>query len=211
MNYKDINDYELLYMIEENNEDAYQTLYYKYLPLLRKMTKNFYLSLKKYNVEYDDIFQEAHLAFIKAVRKYQKEESTMFLTFLYISIRSKLLNYMRIVLSKKEQFHRNTVSLSIPVSNSEDLTLEEVVGDEKLVSFDDVVYRKDLFKKLHLFSLELSPVQSQIFELVCNGFEIKDISTLLEFDSKSIHNNLYRIRGRLKRYLNSFQDFEIVL
>ncbi|MDD6224064.1 MAG: sigma-70 family RNA polymerase sigma factor [bacterium] len=210
MNYKKINDYELLYMIEENNEDAFQTLYEKYLPLLRKLTGDFYLILKKYNVEYDDLFQEAHLAFISAMRKYQAEEGTLFFTFLYLSIRSKLLNCMRGILSNKAQICSKSISLSVPVSD-DDLILEEVIPDTSILSFDHSLYIKDLFAKLHLFSLELNSIQGQIFELLCNGFEIGDISLLLEMDARAIHNNLYRIRTRLKKYLTSFHNMEIVL
>ena len=41
-NYSQYNDYELVYMVQEENENAYQILYDKYQPLLRQIVSHFY-------------------------------------------------------------------------------------------------------------------------------------------------------------------------
>ena len=36
MRYKGVNDYELLYLVGENNEEVYNSIYAKYKPLIHK-------------------------------------------------------------------------------------------------------------------------------------------------------------------------------
>ena len=42
MNYKKYNDYELIYMIRENDNDSYDILYNKYLPVMKSIAFNYY-------------------------------------------------------------------------------------------------------------------------------------------------------------------------
>ena len=37
MNYKNINDYEVLYMIRENSDDARDLIFQKYSPIIKKI------------------------------------------------------------------------------------------------------------------------------------------------------------------------------
>lgn len=203
MDYQDFNDYELIYLVEEDNEDALQLLFKKYQPFINKIVLRFYYSLKKYGVEYDDIYQEAYLAFMKAVRLFDNRENTLFYTFLNISIRSRLLNYRRVIMSKKNSFYSNMISLNANVFEDDDLTFEEYIEDKKQVDPVLLLDSRNLENQLKSFSLELSPIQGQIFELVYNGFENYEIAILLDMEGKEVSNYLYRIRKRLKNYLAS--------
>ena len=44
MEYKNVNDYEVIYMIRENDEDAENLMYEKYRPLLYKYVNKFYFT-----------------------------------------------------------------------------------------------------------------------------------------------------------------------
>ena len=48
MEYTGINDYEVLYMIGERDEVAYNVMYDKYHPLISKMAYNYYRIYKIY-------------------------------------------------------------------------------------------------------------------------------------------------------------------
>ncbi len=56
-NYSQYNDYELVYMVQEENENAYQILYDKYQPLLRQIASRFFSAYRQFGVEYDDLYQ----------------------------------------------------------------------------------------------------------------------------------------------------------
>ena len=61
--------------------------------------------------------------------------------------------------------------------------------------------KKNLAHQLFQFSLSLTVVQGQIFELKTAGFRNIDIAILLEMSLKDVSNYLYRIRRKLKRFL----------
>lgn len=205
MDYKDINDYELLYMIEEENDYAKEVLYQKYLPLIRNETIKFYNSLKIYGVEYDDLYQEAHLAFLRTIQFFNERENTLFYTFLKINIHSKLLNYARVIKSQKNIFYKGMLSLNESISPDDDICLIDCVNDEKQLEPSVILEDVENENRVKKFSLNLMSLHSQMFDLLCAGFHPKEIAILLDMDQKDVSNILYRIRRKLKKYLNSSQ------
>ena len=64
MNYKGINDYELIYRIRENNdEEAINDLIYKYEPLIAKLARKYYDSGCQ-GVDINDFMQEGRIAVV---------------------------------------------------------------------------------------------------------------------------------------------------
>ena len=61
MNYKDYNDYEVLYMIREDS-DIIDLIIQKYEPLIKKIAFSFFSSYKYMNIDYDDLVQEGRIA-----------------------------------------------------------------------------------------------------------------------------------------------------
>ncbi len=200
-NYRDINDYELIYLVEEKNDYALEILFDKYQPIIHNMARMYHRSLKKYGVEFDDIYQEACLAFEKAVRYYQADNQTLFYTFVCISIRSKLANYARGMTAQKNLAFSGALSLSTPI-NEEGLFVEDCIENKKSLQPEDEsegAYLRNLLKN---FTWELNLIQGQIFELKYHGFDNKEIASLMELTPKDVSNHIYRIRQRLKKFLN---------
>ena len=205
MDYKDFNDYELLYLIEENNDQAQDILYQKYLPILRRLTLKYYRSLKEFGVTYDDLFQEAYLTFLQTIKLFNEKEDTLFYTYLGINVCSKLSNYARITTSQKNLFYTNMLSLDFRLSPDDNNTLADCIEDYEQEDPEMLLEYNDTLQLLQKFNLELKPLQSQIFELLCGGFNNRDIATLLDINVKEVSNAIYRIRKRLKLYLASSQ------
>ena len=53
------NDFELIYMAKEKNEEAINYLYKKYKPLLEKKAREYYFASKNKGMELSDYLQEA--------------------------------------------------------------------------------------------------------------------------------------------------------
>lgn len=205
MDYKNFNDYELLYLIEENNDQAQDILYQKYLPILRRLTLRYYRDLKEYGVTYDDLFQETYLAFLQTIKLFNEKEDTLFYTYLGINVCSKLSNYARITTSQKNLFYTNMLSLDFRLSPDDNNTLVDCIEDSEQETPEMLLEYHDTLQLLQKFNLELKPLQSQIFELLCGGFNNRDIASLLDISVKEVSNTIYRIRKRLKFYLASSQ------
>ena len=69
MNYKNYNDYELIYMVRENDV-PFDLLFEKYMPILRKLSSVYYMRYSSYGYDYEDFLQEACIAFQRAINKY---------------------------------------------------------------------------------------------------------------------------------------------
>ncbi len=201
-NYSQYNDYELVYMVQEENENAYQILYDKYQPLLRQIASRFFSAYRQFGVEYDDLYQEANLALTKAIHAYQASSNTLFYTFACITVQSKLKNFIKVSTSQKCLFHQRMVSLYEVISDKQnDLMLIDTIVDPVAVDPVSELEKKSLVQQLFQFSLSLNIVQSQIFELKTAGFRNIDIASLLGMSLKDVSNYIYRIRRKLKRFL----------
>lgn len=201
-NYSQYNDYELVYMVQEENENAYQILYDKYQPLLRQIVSRFYSTYRYFGIEYEDLYQEANLALTKAIRAYQVSSNTLFYTFACITIRSKLKNLIKVSTSQKCLFHQNMLSLYDAINGTDkDVLLIDTIIDPDSLDPALELEKKNLAHQLFQFSLSLTVVQGQIFELKTAGFRNIDIAALLGMSLKDVSNYMYRIRRKLKRFL----------
>ena len=54
--YRDLNDYELIYMVEEN-DDARELLFDKYKPIVKKMASKYKMEASKVGLDIDDLIQ----------------------------------------------------------------------------------------------------------------------------------------------------------
>ncbi len=199
--YQKYNDYELLYMVAENDETAFSILYEKYCPLMQKYAKQYYEYYKQYGVDYDDLCQEAYLAFDRSLRYYKDKNETLFYTFLCITIRSRLLNYIKSFLAKKNCFFREALSLD-QVYGDSDVVLGDFVSDPQAISLDDQLAQRWEMISVRKFCAELDFNDSQVFELYWNGFSKVEICTLLELPSTKISTIVRRVRKLLREYLS---------
>ena len=71
MDYKQVNDYEVIYMIKENDEEARNLLIRKYKPIINKISNKYISSVKPFGVEIDDLVQEGMIALNKAINTFR--------------------------------------------------------------------------------------------------------------------------------------------
>ena len=82
MDYKNINDYELIYQIRDNDEVAYTTLFEKYSFLVNKFAYEYYSNNKNIGIEYEDLCQEGFFAISMALKEYNQDTSLFYTNFL---------------------------------------------------------------------------------------------------------------------------------
>ena len=72
MDYKKINDYEVVYLVKENDEEARKIIFNKYIPIVRKLASKYSMSAKWARVDFDDLVQEGLIALNDAIDKYDE-------------------------------------------------------------------------------------------------------------------------------------------
>ena len=180
-----INDNELIYLIKEKDDYSMKLLFNKYKPIVYKLCSIYFIKLKKYGIEFNDLIQEGYYALYKASCKYNSYSNVKFYTYFCNCIRNHLSSYSRDLCVKKHSILNN--SLSIDEINYNNYYVEKNYMFDK----DDFIDIKNLFSFEH----------SVVFELRYNGFNYKEIARLLDLPISTIDGRLCKIRKTLRLYL----------
>ena len=187
MNYKNYNDYELISMVRENDEFSYYSLFEKYKPIVKNISKEFYDRYSDYGYDYDDFIQEGYVGCQNALNKYDSSKGALFYTFVELCIRRRLLSFTKNITVPK----RN-------ISNKYFVSLDDLDVRDNSVSLNDELDYEDTMNTIKdvLYSLDLK--YTAPFELKMNNFSLKEISILLEVSINSVSYRVNLVRDEIR-------------
>lgn len=198
MNYRDINDYEVLYMVSDNDEVALNLLFDKYRPIVLSLVKRFYKKGKKLGLDYQDLIQEANIGLMKAIRNFKQSNNTLFYTFASLCVEREL----SLCIKRNDRIKNYSLNYSVSLDAKildQDLCISDIIVDEDNLGPDEAVLIDEILTKTIHFKNSLLPFQACVFELRYNGFSYKEIATLLDVKCKDVDNALYRIKNKLNK------------
>lgn len=203
MNYKEINDYELLSYINDNNEEASEIIYNKYKPLIEK-NANKLLKYCRYNgLELNDLIQEGMLGLSKAIETFNDSKDTTFYTYAKTCIERKQLTA---IIGSQRQKHK-LLNESIPFESYDNVeeqvkTIEPMLIDNSY-NPENVIFDFESGSELYNNILKvLTDFEMQVFELKASGFTYIEIAEMLDKDKKQIDNAIQRIKAKIRENLN---------
>lgn len=198
MNYKKINDYELLDQIHSCSEDANEIILYKYRPLIINVAKKM-ITYCNGGVDLNDLIQEGMLGLNEAINSFREDKEANFGTYARICIERKMLS-----LVKSTRTYKNKIlNESISIEDEEDVIIDKFLIDNTSnpgTMIEDHDYQENILKRL---DSQLTDFEKQVFELKQNDFNYKEIADILEKDSKAIDNALQRIKLKLKNIMKN--------
>ena len=201
MDYKEYNDNELLYYVNEANEEATEIIYKKYEPLINNLARKIINYCKNSGVEINDLVQEGMLGLSKALEQYKDNKDASFYTFAKTCIERKMISAS--IAARRQKHKILNDSLSIESTDEEGNNIcEYLLSDDKSnpeTMILNIEREKDILNKA---SHILTDFEIQVFELKINGFNYKEISEVLDRDVKAIDNALQRIKTKLKKNIN---------
>lgn len=201
MTLSEINDYELVYLVEEGNEDAYNLIFEKYRPILDCYATQYYRIGKSVGVDYDDLYQEGLIGIHHAISSYRVSNQTILYTFILICVKGRMSNLIRRSSAKKHYILNNSLSLNYES--------EEVDCFENFIGVNDDPLDHLIYSQLQSvwiqFKHSIKFLHSQVLELRMNGFSPMEISRLLEISTKTVNNIIYINRRRFFEYLKFLQ------
>lgn len=205
MNYKDINDYEVLYLIKENSDSYIDLLYEKYKPYISKTIKKWTGILSIAGVETEDIKQECYLAFSKAVKEYDENNGTLFYTYVTTMIDYHLHNYLKSLKTNKNFANSSPIYLHDVVSSDDEkpLAVIDMLIDETARNPLEIIEEEDIMTKIKNFMYSLDIKQSSVLELYMNGYRNVDIAKLLDIQINNVSVIINRILKKLKKYIET--------
>lgn len=184
------NDYELVYLSQEKNEDAYKILLNKYMPIIISKLKP-YMSRSK--VPYEDLLIGALVGFQNAIDSFKTQEKATFYTFLLICIerelekkcgritQKKINEYEEVLLSQKTQFQKELLEY---IKSSEKNPEEKIINEFEINQILE-----------HILE-ELSSYEVEVLSLRIEGLTYKEISLALDKTNKSVDGAIQRIKEK---------------
>lgn len=198
--YQDLNDYELMYMVSENDEYAKDMLFEKYKPLINTMAYKYYNDNKDYGIELEDLIQEGYYALYSALSNYSDSRDCLFYTYAVRAIKSKMLNLCKRYRTKKNKAYNECISLNESVS--EDSTIIDYIENKDspnpLLELENNLFYSKLKDIIYSDSL----IKASVFELKLNGFSNKSISDLLDISMGLVSKYFIQMKSKLKTILN---------
>lgn len=186
------NDYELVFLAKEGNEDATNLLYQKYKPIIVSKSKDAILKASHHGIEISDIMQEGYIALDEAINNFSETDNTSFYTFALLCIDRKIINYLRKTTGGKYKILNEAVAI--------DEFVEKSVKDEvdAEISFLTRENRNDIIDRVEE---SLTGMEKIVFQLKIQGYDFLEIANTLNKDLKSIYNTFHRVKLKIKKIM----------
>lgn len=196
--YKDVNDYEQLYLIRENDEYALKIVYEKYRPIIVSIA-NRYNKYTDGRIEIDDFIQEGYIGLQKAIASYHENTGVLFYTFCIICIERQIKSLYRNFLTQKNYHFNHSCSLEWEIENTPllEFITDPCISNDPDKALDALCFHDQVIQ----FKNELEPRDSAIFELRCNGFKYREIAILLDVPIGIIDSSIHYCKKCFTRSL----------
>lgn len=185
------NDYELLDLIYENDEVAYNIMINKYKPLVYARAKKYYnrAIINNYiDLSLDDFINEGLLTLDRAIKNFDPDKGYLFYSFLFSCLNSNFNIMLRNLFSLKNK----------PLLHYHELEFE--INDIKQINPYDYISLSFVYEKLKEYLFTIDFIDSAILELRLNNFKYREIVELLNVSSTRIN----RVINKTRKYLDKF-------
>ncbi len=194
--YDEYNDYELVDLVNEENEEANNIIFKKYEPLILSLAKEMMKYVHNNGIDLNDMIQEGMIGLNSAIQTFRETKETLFFTYAKTCIKRKMIDLIIANNRQKNQALNNSISFD----RDDDADLSYLVKDE-FSNPEHMIINEETKKEIIEYAInELSTIEYQIFELRINGFNYKEIAEILDISTKKVDNALHRIKNKLKQF-----------
>lgn len=193
----ELNDNELLYLINENNEEAEKILIEKYKNVIKRYVINNLKRLEYCFLDEKDLYQEGLLGLYQAIKNFKKDKNVLFYTFACLCIDLSIRSAVRAAYRYKEKILNESLSLDAFLCD-DDFNLYDFLSDEKSDPSIQIINKEEKDALFRDLNERLTEFEKKVLKLKIEGFDNGEISVLLEKDKRSIENTISRIRNKYK-------------
>jgi RNA polymerase sporulation-specific sigma factor len=173
----------LLLRAKSGNNAAFSELVEMYSPLINSMVSHFSGDARQYNLEPEDLRQEAIIALYGAVKAFNAEQKDVtFGLFAKICMRNRLISIVRNCRGRAE------------TESSESETDLAASSPEQ-----DLIDRENYERLIQVIDESLTDYEKAVFKLFILDKSYREIAAALGRDVKSVDNAVCRIKRKLKQ------------
>lgn len=195
MDYRNLNDYELISYAYENDEDARNLLLKKYEPLIASLVLRMMKTCPYMGLEKSDLMQEGFIGLNHAIEYFNEQRDITFYTYAHTCIERRLIS---VIVSAKRLKHKalnESISLDL---DEEDMSFDKILKDESANPEDIVMDAEKTEFLINRIKESLTDFELQVFELMLSYFTYREIAQILDKDKKQIDNAIQRIKAKVK-------------
>ena len=194
-------DYELAYLVSENNEDAKEVFYEKYRPMIEIKARKYQLFAESRGYDINDLIQEGMMGLSQAIRDYSDQKNVKFSSFANLCIDRQLSSFIRNIDREKHKLLNNSISIDT-TTNTIGKPLIEMLLDGKNgdpeKSFIQIEEESELYTKI---KETLTGTENEVFDLRIEGLSYKEIAGILNITEKSVGGAIARIKVKINNVL----------
>lgn len=200
LNYQDYNDYELISLAQELNEDATEILYQKYKPLIINKSLRYFNYLKTKGFDLSDLIQEGYIILDYAIKTFNQNNDNIFYTYFIACLDNHLTSQIRKSSSIKNKVLNESISLETEDDN--ELNLLNVIQDNNTNPEYFLTNEEEYSNLCNRIIEKLTNLEETVFLLKIQSFTYQEIASILDKDLKSIDNAIQRIKVKINMVLN---------
>ena len=194
--YGRMSDEELVLMYRGGNETAADILVEKYKNLVRMKARAYFLV----GADNEDLIQEGMIGLYKAIRDYNADKETVFMTFASLCIGRQIRTAITAYNRRKNAPLNTYISLDTPVTDEQgdDASLKDVIASEQELNPEALVIDREQADRIagELYK-SLSKLELQVLEMYREGLSYSEIAGYLDKTPKAVDNAIQRVRAKL--------------
>ena len=198
--YNDLNDYEIISYISENNEEANDIIFEKYKPLIVDRSKKLFVYCKNYGVEINDLIQEGMLGLNDAITTFNDTKDTCFYTYALRCINSRIISFIVKSGRLKNKILNDSIFLELN-KQDESNGFGKNIADNSYNPEEILIKEENKQEILDIIDKNLTEFEKQVINLKINGFKYKEIADMLGKDIKYIDNCIQKSKAKIKEQL----------
>lgn len=192
------NENELLYLIRNNDDEAFERLMEYYHRVIWAIAHEFGSAGRFYGISPDDMYQEGALGLFEAIDRFNEVLNVPFRSFARVCIERNIRSLIRKHRGLSYGIISRSVSLDMPVGEDDGLYLKDTIANNYQM-YDPVFYTE--YKEKERILLEkcdqFSRFEKRVFKLRNLGYSYAEIGEQLNISAKAVDNALQRIKKKL--------------
>lgn len=189
------NDYELLYLISENNEEAKELFYDKYKPIIEMKAKKYIKYVESRGYDYNDLVQEGMIGLSRAISDFSNQKDVQFITFANVCIERQIYTFLRNIDSGKHKILNDSLSYDT-TTNTYGRSLTEILDDKNINPETTFLESEETKELINNIISVLNEREVEVFKLRSQGFSYKEIAALLNLTEKQVSKSLEKIKAK---------------
>ena len=195
--FSEYNDYELVSLAREGNEEAVEIIYQKYRPIIVSKSRDAIVTASHHGIEISDIMQEGFIGLEEAINCFSEHDNASFYTFATLCINRQIINYLRKTTRNKDKILNDAVTIDEYIEKT---TKDEYDAEDVLISRE---HEEEILDSL---GKSMTDFEKNVFKLKVDGYTFEEIAKTLNKDIKSIYNTFQWIKMKVKNVVGKEDD-----